>query len=237
MNPLIVVTGGTRGIGKAIAMKFAQAGKFDVITCSRNQDNLDQFKNEFRSTVTGAECFLFRCDLEKRADVKAFIDFVKSSGRRVDVLVNNAGVFIPGAILQEEEGVFEKQMNLNLASSYYITRGIVPDMVKAGRGTVYNICSTASITAYINGGSYCISKFAMLGMSKVLRQELKNTAIRVTSVLPGATLTDSWAGANLPEERFMTAESVADTIYAAYLLPSNTVVEEILIRPQLGDIG
>ena len=98
------------------------------------------------------------------------------------------------------------------------------------------MCSIASIKAYPNGGSYAISKFALLGFSKVLREELKEFGIRVTAILPGATRTASWDGVELPDDRFMKVEDVADTIFSAYSLSSRSVVEEILIRPQLGDI-
>jgi NADP-dependent 3-hydroxy acid dehydrogenase YdfG len=99
------------------------------------------------------------------------------------------------------------------------------------------MCSTASITAYTNGGSYCISKFALYGLTKVLREELKPHHIKVTAILPGATLTTSWEGVNLPEERFMKPQDVAETIWSAYHLSPSAVIEEILMRPQLGDIA
>jgi hypothetical protein len=98
------------------------------------------------------------------------------------------------------------------------------------------MCSIASIKAYPNGGSYAISKFALLGLSKVLREELKPFGIKVTAILPGATKTASWDGVDLPDDRFMMAEDIAETVFAAYSLSSRSVVEEILIRPQLGDI-
>jgi hypothetical protein len=90
--------------------------------------------------------------------------------------------------------------------------------------------------AYSNGGSYAISKFALLGFSKCLRSELKGHGIRVTAVMPGATLTESWRGTDLNEDRFMKAEDVAETIYSAYTLSDRSVVEEIILRPQLGDL-
>jgi short-subunit dehydrogenase len=104
------------------------------------------------------------------------------------------------------------------------------------RGHIFNMCSVASLFAYPNGGSYSITKFALLGFTKVLREELKPYGVRVTSVMPGATLTASWQGTDLPDERFMRVEDVAETIYAAYSLSQQSVVEEIVLRPQLGDI-
>ena len=90
--------------------------------------------------------------------------------------------------------------------------------------------------AYPQGGSYAISKFAMLGFSKCLREELKPHNIKVTAIMPGATLTDSWKGVELPEERFIPAEDIASIIYNTTLLSDRTVVEDIVIRPQLGDL-
>jgi NADP-dependent 3-hydroxy acid dehydrogenase YdfG len=90
--------------------------------------------------------------------------------------------------------------------------------------------------AYTNGGSYCVSKFALYGLTKVLRAELMPHDIRVTAILPGATLTASWEGVDLPPERFMKPEDVAESVYSAYTVSRHSVVEEILIRPQLGDL-
>jgi hypothetical protein len=98
------------------------------------------------------------------------------------------------------------------------------------------MCSIASLHAYANGGSYSISKFALLGFSKALREELKPHNVKVTSLMPGATLTDSWAGVDLPESRFMRADDIAQLIFDVYNLSDSTVIEEVVLRPVLGDI-
>jgi len=234
MAKLLVVTGGSKGIGKAILEKFASEG-FDVCTCSRNKEDLQ------RLTASIAErhnvrAHHFVADMSDKQQVKAFTDFVASLKQPVDVLVNNAGYFIPGQVIDEPEGTLENMIEGNLYSAYYTTRGIAPGMRKAQTGHIFNMCSIASIQAYPNGGSYAISKFAMLGLSKMLREELKEHGVRVTAVLPGATLTASWEGTNLPEERFMSPEDVAEAVWGVYSLSGRSVVEEILIRPQLGDI-
>lgn len=234
LNKLIVVTGGTKGIGLAVIEKFAAQG-FDIATCSRNTDDLQQLKNRIESTFK-VSVAVFQADMSNRDAVKKFCEGVLALNRPVEVLVNNAGYFIPGEISTEPEGTLESMIEGNLYSAYYTTRGIVPAMRERRGGHIFNICSIASIKAYPNGGSYAISKFALLGFSKCLREELKTFNIRVTSVLPGATLTASWEGTSLPDERFMKSEDVAETIYAAYALSGRSVVEEILIRPQLGDI-
>ncbi len=152
------------------------------------------------------------------------------------MLINNAGYFVPGEISTEPEGNLQSMIEANLYSAYHVTRGLVSQMKELRSGHIFNMCSIASFQAYENGGSYAISKFALLGFSKCLREELKEHRIKVTAVMPGATKTRSWEGTDLPDERFMKAADVADTVFAAYSLSPNTVVEEIIIRPQLGDI-
>lgn len=230
----IVVTGGTKGIGKAVIEVFAK-NQFKVITCARNESDLLDLKSEIENQHR-SEILVKSVDLSKKDQVSDFISFCKENTNTIDVLINNTGMFLPGQIHTEEEGVLEKMIETNLYSAYHMSRGFVEDMKKKKSGHIFNICSTASITAYTNGGSYCITKFAMYGMSKVLREELKEYGIRVTSVLPGATFTASWEGVDIPEERFMPSKDVAQMIWASYSLSPRSVVEDLLIRPQLGDL-
>ncbi len=235
MSKLIIVTGGTKGIGRATLWKFAGQG-FDAVTCARNEKDLGAFAAEFEAAFPGQRLYWQRADVSQREDVDAFAAFVRGLDRPVDVLVNNAGYFIPGQLHNEAEGTLESMLAANLSSVYHLTRGLLPAMMARRDGHIFNLCSTASITAYTNGGSYCISKFALYGLTKVLRAELREHDVRVTAVLPGATLTASWEGVNLPPERFMKSEDVAESIWSAYALSKHSVVEEILIRPQLGDL-
>ena len=109
-------------------------------------------------------------------------------------------------------------------------------MLKKGKGHIFNICSIASLNAYENGGSYSISKFALLGFSKNLRLELKDKGIKVTAVCPGAVYTNSWAGSGVDPKRIMEANDIAEMIYAATQLSPQAVVEDIVMRPLLGDL-
>ena len=231
----MVVSGGTKGIGRALINKFLAEG-FDVATCSRNLQDLEQLKDEKEASFPSSKIFISPADLSKKAEVLKFAEFVKGIDKPVDILINNTGVFIPGMVHEEEDGVLEAMMNANLYSAYHLTRALAGAMIEKKQGDIFNICSVASIKAYPNGGSYSISKFALLGFSKVLREELKGHGIRVTAVLPGATLTASWEGVELPPERFMKPEDVADAIWSAACLSRQSVVEEIVIRPQLGDL-
>ena len=225
----IVITGASRGIGKAIAEKFLSENHI-VLICSSNETKLAELKIQFPSIIT------FVCDVSKKNEVVAFADFVLQNFESIDVLINNAGVFLPGKVHDEEDGILEKTMQTNLYSAYYLTQKLVPSMIAKRNGYIFNMCSVASIKAYPNGGSYSVSKFALLGFSKCLREELKEYNIKVTSILAGATLTDSWSGTDLPESRFSKSEDIAYLIYSITQLSAFSVVEDLVIRPQLGDI-
>ncbi len=235
MEKLAVVTGGSKGIGKALLIQLANEG-FSLATCARNVEILEEVRQEILEKHPAVSFFCQQTDMARPDEVQQFSEAVIQLAMPIDILVNNAGVFIPGQIHTENKGVFEQTMYTNVFGVYHLTRALLPTMIEKRSGHIFNICSTASTTAYVNGGSYCVSKFALLGMSKVLREELKPYNIRVTSVMPGATLTASWEGTELPPERFMPPEDVAETILAAYRLSARTVVEELLLRPQLGDI-
>lgn len=230
----IIITGATKGIGRAIAEKFAAEG-FDLAVCARSEADLNRFKKEFQEKY-GVIVLVRPTDMARKADVIAFADFVKKQWGEIDVLVNNAGVFISGEISSEADGQLESQIETNLYSAYHLTRAMLPAMLKKGSGHIFNMCSIASLIAYPNGGSYSISKFALLGFSKVLREELKTKGIKVTAVMPGATWSDSWAGVDLPPSRLMEANDIALAVWSAWQMSPSAVVEEIVLRPQLGDL-
>lgn len=229
-----VITGGTKGIGRALVEKFAKEG-FSIFTCARKKSELDSLYKDLHQHYPHQTFHCLQSDLSIKEEAIGFGKFVAEHGN-IDILINNTGYFLPGQIQNEADGVLESMLSTNVNSAYHVTRAILPVLLKQKNSHIFNICSTASITAYINGGSYCISKYALLGFSKVLREELKDKGIRVTSVLPGATFTASWEGTELPSERFIKPEDVADTIWGVYSISKQTVVEEILLRPQLGDL-
>lgn len=231
----VVITGASKGIGLAIANLFCQQGEQVLIT-SRSEEKLKDAVRMIRSQYPEANIEYFVCDAGKKDDLNRLAEFVQNSFDGCDILVNNAGIFFPGSINHEEEGNYQKMMSVNMESAYHLTRALLPDMMEKKSGDIVNICSIASNTAYGNGGSYSISKFAMLGFSKNLREELKPYGIRVISVLPGATFTDSWAGADIDESRLMPAEDIASLVVNACNLSRRSVVEEIIVRPQLGDL-
>lgn len=225
----IFISGGSRGIGLAIARRFHKEG-FQVIVCARGEEGLKKAAAELPGLIT------YVCDLSDKQSVKDLVAVVRASHGTLDILVNNGGVFLPGQLHNEEDAVFEQLIATNLFSAYYLSKGLLPDMIEAGRGIVVNMCSIASITAYEHGGAYSVSKFGMYGFSKSLREEMKPKGIGVIAMLPGATFTSSWEGMDIPAERMIPAEDIAELCWTACNMSERTVVEDIVIRPQLGDL-
>jgi len=225
----VFVSGASKGIGLAIARTFLNEG-FAVAISARTQADLEGLATEHPGLQ------VFQADMSRKAEVLALAEWLNSEFGTLDLLVNNVGRFLPGQLFSESDETFEETLHTNLFGPYYLTKRVLPAMIARRQGTVVNICSTASITSYPNGGSYCVSKFALHGFSKELREELKPHNIRVVSVLPGATYTASWAGSEIDPERLMPAEDIAAAVWQAWDMSPRTVVEEILLRPMLGDL-
>jgi short-subunit dehydrogenase len=231
----VVITGASKGIGKAIANDFAAAGA-NLFLCARNQISLYYTVAELQQKYPAITVNAQTADISEKEAAKNFGEWVLQKANHIDVLVNNAGQFIPGSIYNEADGLLEQMINTNLYSAYHLTRTLLPRMIAAKKGHIFNLCSIASLQAYPNGGSYSISKFALMGFSKNLREELKPHNIKVTAVYPGAVMTASWGDFDNSANRIMEADDVAAMIIAATKLSPQAVVEDIIIRPQLGDL-
>jgi len=230
----VVITGASKGIGKALVEQFARQGA-DLFLCSRHMDQTIHWQQDLMEKYN-ASIMSYNADLGIEGEVKSFGKKVLEAFDKVDILINNAGQFEPGSVHQEPEGQLERMMRVNMYSAYHLTRALVPNMIAQKSGHIFNICSVAALQAYHNGGSYSISKWAMLGFSRNLREELKKHGIKVTAVHPGATLTGSWEGFDIDPSRIMEADDIASMVLAASSLSPQACVEEILIRPQLGDL-
>lgn len=230
----VVITGANKGIGKAIAIKFASCG-YNLFLCARNLELLNETALEIQAKYPSVKIKVKSVDLSEKSEVISFAEWCLHHAIP-DILVNNAGVYLPGNTIDESENNLELMMNTNLYSAYHLTRKLVPQMIRNGGGHIFNMCSIASLHAYDGGGGYSISKYALNGFSQNLRHELKSTRIKVTTVFPGAVLTDSWGNFDNSNGRIMESEDIAAMVYAASNLTSQAVVEEIVLRPQLGDL-
>ncbi|MBC7904679.1 MAG: SDR family oxidoreductase [Gemmatimonadaceae bacterium] len=231
----IVITGASKGFGKSIAGRYASSGHH-VFLCARNLDVLEETRDEMIAAWPDARVSIQAADLSKKEDILRFAEWIKKETGNIDILINNAGRFIPGSTFNEPEGTLEEMIDTNLYSAYHLTRALLPGMMKQKKGHIFNMCSIASIHAYTNGGAYSISKFALQGFSKNLREEMKPYNIKVTSVIPGAAYTDSWKGSGVDPKRIMEADDIADMIFASSMLSPQACVEDIILRPLAGDL-
>ena len=231
----IIITGASKGLGRAVAEKFAACG-YDLFLCSRDQQALSTAAQQLGDRYPAITIRSKTADLAEKDQALGFGRWVLESGAAIDVLVNNAGQFILGSLYDEDETVLERMMAVNLYSAYYLTGVLLPAMIQRKSGHIFNMCSVASLKAYPYGAAYSISKYALDGFSANLREEMKPHGIKVTAVYPGAAYTDSWAGSGVDPQRIMEAGDVADMILAAARLSPQATVEEILLRPQLGDL-
>lgn len=233
--PLAIITGATKGIGKAIAKVFIQNG-FDLAICSRTYADLEALKTKWNIDFPKQQIFIQQVDVKEKFQLQDFVNNIKSTFTELNVLVNNAGLFIPGNILDEDDSGLEEMIAVNLYSIYYLSRMVAPIMMQNKKGHIFNVSSIAATRAYPNGGSYSISKYAVKGFSDNLRYELTNHNVKVTTLTPGAVWTDSWIGSGVEEERIMKSSDIAAMVWTAYQLSPSAVVENIVFRPQLGDL-
>jgi len=230
----VLVTGASRGIGKAVAGIFASNGH-DLFLSSRNEVALYKAMEELQTNYPSISIKAKAFDLSDKQQAKDLGNWCLKYAVP-DIIVNNAGLFEPGSVYNEPEGTLESQLAINLHSAYHLTRTLLPKMMERRSGHILNLCSIASLHAYDNGGAYSISKFAMYGFSKNLREEMKSYNIKVTAIHPGAVLTDSWGDYDNSSSRIMEVEDIAKMIFACTQLSPAACVEDIVIRPQLGDL-
>lgn len=234
-RPVVLITGASQGIGAAIAKVFAaELRGVRLALVARSEKNLRTVAARCAKLGATAECFA--CDVSDEAAVAAMVVAVTKRFGRVDVLINNAGKFAGASFMEMSVADFDAMIAANLRSVFLVSRAFVPAMAARGCGDVFNMSSIAGLQAYPGGAGYCAAKFGVTGLSKVMRAELREQGVRVCCVHPGATWSPSWSGSGVPSERMMPAEDVARAFFEVYRLSRRTVVEEIVLRPQRGDI-
>ncbi len=234
-SPLVLVTGASQGIGAVIATVFAaELPGVRLVLVARSRRNLTAVARRCRQLGAVAEAF--PCDVSLAGPVAALAREVKTRFGTVDVLINNAGKFLFATFLGTSTANFDAQHAANLRSMFLVSKAFVPAMVRRGRGDVFNMSSIAGRQVYPEGAAYCVAKFGVTGLTAVMRHELKGRGVRVCGVFPGATWTPSWERSGQTPGRLMPAEDIAHAMLAAYRMSRRTVVEEILLRPQLGDV-
>ncbi len=236
MSPTALITGATAGFGKAIAKKFSENG-YHVIITGRRCEKLEELKKEIPGKAI-ALCF----DIRNRKEVEEAVALLPEEWRKIDVLVNNAG--LAAGLAPIHEGLvedWEQMIDTNVKGLLYMTRAVTPAMVERGSGHIINIGSIAGKEVYPNGNVYCGSKFAVDAITKGMRMDLVKYGIKVTQVAPGAAETefslvrfkwDEQAAANVYKGYTpMSAEDVAEVVYYVTTLPPHVNINDIVITP------
>jgi NADP-dependent 3-hydroxy acid dehydrogenase YdfG len=234
-KPLVLVTGASQGIGEAIAKLFAaEIPGVRLALVARNAKKLAATARA--CAQRGATAEAFPGDVSDEAAVTALTAAVTKRFGAVDVLINNAGAFAMAPFAETTVAEFDRMIAVNLRSAFLVTRAFLPAMTARRCGDIFFMSSIAGLGAYPNATGYCAAKFGVTGLAKVLRAETKGTGVRVCCVHPGATWSPSWSASGVSPERIMPAADVARAFLDVYRLGRRSVVEEIVLRPEQGDL-
>lgn len=228
----VLITGASKGIGKAIAIEMAKNGH-NLALCARNIQDLEVLKSQIPQAHKQQIIFIGACDCGIKSQVKAFAHLANIALGEIEVLVNNAGIFKPSFILDEEDDILLSQIQTNLLSAYFFYKEIGKNMRSNGAGHIFNICSVASIETLAHAGSYCVTKAAMLSLNNVMREELKKYGVKVTAILPGATFTHSWEGLTNVPKNFVQPQDIAMAITHTLQMSAHAYTEQIIIKSLL----
>jgi len=231
----ILITGATKGIGKAVALEMAKANH-SLALCARNEKELENLKDELLATNSKIEILTSKTDCSVKQEVATFADKAIAKFKNIDVLVNNVGVFSPSPILQENDDMLDFHFDINVVAPYILYKKIAPLMVKNNTGHIFNICSVASLQTIVGAGSYCVTKAALLSLNNIMREETKPYGVKVTAIIPGSTLTSSWDGTTISPDKFVQPNDVAKSIHHIIQLSKGANVDELMITPQSGQV-
>ncbi|MGY4538431.1 short-subunit dehydrogenase [Mucilaginibacter sp. UYNi724] len=230
-----LITAATKGIGRAVSIAFAKQG-INLSICSRNEEDLSNFKQELQSINPQITVITMVTDCSKRDELINFGVFTEKKLGFVDVIVNNVGMYKHVSILNDSEDSFQKQIDTNLLPAYELYRFFGKRMVSVGKGHIFNICSVAAINPIAEAGMYSVTKYALLGLNKVMRLETQGHGVKVTAVIPGSTLTDSWKGVEVDKNTMVLPEDVASAIVNILNMSAGANVDEVVIKPAPGQI-
>lgn len=225
---VVVISGATKGVGKALAYFFAAKG-YSLVIGARSQQKLEEIaadlKEKFAINVAA-----IKCDFSNEKEVLNFCNKLKQNYTQVDVLVNNVGQYIPDTLTKNSLNTFHQMMQTNLNSAYYLTTNLIP-LLKQGKSMVFNICSALSKKVRTEAASYTIAKHALKGFNDLLREELRDKKIKVTAIYPGSINTPSWDGINAPVHEFVQPQDIVTTVEACLNISAHAFIEEVTINP------
>jgi len=230
-----LITGATKGMGRAIAKAKAKEG-VNLAICSRKENELAEFRQELLQANPQIKIFTKAADGSNKDQLLQFAGEAEKELGFISIIVSSLGMFDPVSILDESDAAFEKQLNTNLLPAYHLYRHFGKKMIAKREGHFFTICSVASLDPIASAGTYSVTKYALLGLTKVMRQEMMPHQVKVTAVIPGSTLTNSWEGTTISPDKFILPEDVASAVISIEKMSVGANVEEIIIRPTTGQV-
>lgn len=230
-----LITGATQGIGRSIAIAFAKQG-ISMAICSRNAKDLETLKQQLLAINPNIQIFIQQADCSIKPQLLHFARQAQEQLGYIKILVNNVGAFIPSGILDDADDALTTMINTNLMPAYELYRFFGKTMMQERSGHIFNICSAAAKSPALNAGTYSVTKAALYSLSNIMKLEMQAYSVKVTAILPGSTYTESWAGTDIPPERFVSSHDVAAAILSAYNMSIGANVDEIVIKPVLGQL-
>lgn len=224
-----LITGATKGIGRSIAYALAGEGCHLMLT-ARTEESLLALKEELQSLFPVKVTYVVT-DCSDPLQVKELARLTSDLLPQIDILVNNVGMFSPGGFLDEGEGALTKHWAVNVSCTHYLSVFFGKKMCERGTGYVFNVGSIAGKKPFVNAASYSVTKYAVHGLTAILRQEFGAFGVKVTEIIPGSTYTSSWDGVAIPEEKFVAASDIAKVLVNCLKLSDGANVDEIVVRP------
>ena len=213
-NKNALITGAGKGIGKAIALALAKEG-VNVILISRTQTDIDQLADE--ASNLGVKSLALAADVSDMNSINSAVEKALAKFKTIDILINSAGIASFGKFMELEPAAWEKIIQVNLMGTYYTTRAVIPNMIERQTGDIINISSTAGLAGNALTSAYSASKFAVLGLTDSLMQEMRKHNIRVSALTPSTVATDMAKDLNLTDgnpEKVMQSEDIAELLIA-----------------------
>jgi len=223
-----LITGGSRGIGRAIAIKLASIGSA-VAICGRDETKLAATEREI--LALGVRAIALRADVTKQNDVTKLVETVESTLAPISILVNNAGIGLFGPVHEKTEADWDQLMNTNVKSVFLVSRALIPGMIERGGGDIINISSLAGKSVFAGGGAYCASKWAVQGLSGCMAEELREHGIRVSTICPGSVATQFAGRGPKDSTKVLKPEDVAHAVAMIAMQGPQSFVSEVHVRP------
>jgi 3-oxoacyl-[acyl-carrier protein] reductase len=223
-----LVTGASRGIGRAIALRLAELGA-SLAICGRDAQALASVETELKKC--GVMVYSQVADVTRSSEVTSFVAKTESALGAISILINNAGIGLFGPTHQKTEADWDRVLDTNLKSVFLLSREVAPSMIRRGKGDIINISSLAGRNAFVGGGIYCASKWGLQGLSACMAEDLRDHGIRVSTVCPGSVATAFSGSKPKDPSKALTAADVAHAVAMLVTQGPQSFISEVQLRP------